>query len=190
MSEFMRPISFKHLIEWSLEEFKNQETIFGIHKDKFYRNTSGNYLKTVFGDEIASAVGPAAGPHSQLAQNIIASYLTGSRFIEVKTVQVMDGEQIQQAIGRPCIWAEDECYNCEWSTELTVQEAFNEYTKAYFAIQVLAKELGISDKKDFMYNMSVGYDLEGIKSEKVDNYIEGLKKMLLIQKSSKNVKNI
>ncbi|EGY79847.1 putative selenate reductase subunit YgfK [Peptoniphilus indolicus] len=175
MSEFMRPISFKHLIEWSLEEFKNQETIFGIHKDKFYRNTSGNYLKTVFGDEIASAVGPAAGPHSQLAQNIIASYLTGSRFIEVKTVQIMDGEQIQQAIGRPCIWAEDECYNCEWSTELTVQEAFNEYTKAYFAIQVLAKELGISDKKDFMYNMSVGYDLEGIKSEKVDNYIEGLK---------------
>lgn len=175
MSEFMRPISFKHLIEWSLEEFKNQETIFGVHKDKFYRNTSGNYLKTVFGDEIASAVGPAAGPHSQLAQNIIASYLTGSRFIEVKTVQVMDGEQIQQAIGRPCIWAEDECYNCEWSTELTVQEAFNEYTKAYFAIQVLAKELGIADKKDFMYNMSVGYDLEGIKSEKIDNYIEGLK---------------
>ena len=24
--------------------------------------------------------GPAAGPHTQLAQNIVAAYLTGSRF--------------------------------------------------------------------------------------------------------------
>ncbi len=30
--------------------------------------------------------GPAAGPHTQLAQYIIAAYLTGSRFFEVKTV--------------------------------------------------------------------------------------------------------
>lgn len=175
MSEFMRPIPFKEIIEWSLNEYENCGSVFGIHKDKFYRNKSGKYLKTIFGDEISSAVGPAAGPHSQLTQNIIASYLTGARFIEVKTVQKLDGEDIQKAVARPCINAEDECYNCEWSTELTVNQAFEEYTKAYFAIQVLAKEFGISAKKDFAYNMSVGYDLEGIKSEKIDNYIEGLK---------------
>lgn len=171
----MRPIPFKEIIEWSLNEYENCGSVFGIHKDKFYRNKSGKYLKTIFGDEISSAVGPAAGPHSQLTQNIIASYLTGARFIEVKTVQKLDGEDIQKAVARPCINAEDECYNCEWSTELTVNQAFEEYTKAYFAIQVLAKEFGISAKKDFAYNMSVGYDLEGIKSEKIDNYIEGLK---------------
>ncbi|MGO3751956.1 MAG: putative selenate reductase subunit YgfK [Peptoniphilaceae bacterium] len=175
MSEFMRPIPFKEIIEWSLTEYENCGSVFGIHKDKFYRNKSGKFLKTIFGDEISSAVGPAAGPHSQLTQNIIASYLTGARFIEVKTVQKLDGEDIQKAVARPCINAEDECYNCEWSTELTVNQAFEEYTKAYFAIQVLAKEFGISAKKDFAYNMSVGYDLEGIKSEKIDNYIEGLK---------------
>ena len=38
----------------------------------------------------------------------------------------MDGEEIRHAVAKPCINAEDECYNCEWSTELTVQEAFDE----------------------------------------------------------------
>lgn len=175
MSEFMRQIPFNQIIEWSLEEYKNQGKVFGIRKEKFYKNESGKVLKTIFGDEIGSAVGPAAGPQSQLTQNIISAYLTGARFMEIKTVQIMDGAEIQAAVARPCIFAEDECYNCEWSTELEVKQAFEEYTKAYFAIQVLAKEFGISDKKDFAYNMSVGYDLAGIKSEKINNYIEGLR---------------
>ncbi len=175
MGDFMRPISFEHLINWSLEEYENEDSVFGIHKDKFYVNKSGNYMTDVFGDQLSSPVGPAAGPHSQLAQNIITSYLTGARFIELKTVQKMDGEEIRQAIAKPCINAEDECYNCEWSTELTVEEAFAEYIKAYFVIKVLAKEFSISDGNDFAYNMSVGYDLEGIKTPKIDRYIEGLK---------------
>lgn len=175
MSDFMRPISFSHLINWSLNEYKNTGRVFGISKDKFYKNKSSKTVQTVFGDQLASPVGPAAGPQSQLSQNIIASYLAGARFIELKTVQKMDGEEIRQAVKKPCIFAEDECYNCEWSTELTVQEAFTEYTKAYFALHVLAKEFGISDSKDFAYNMSVGYDLEGIKLPKIDEYIEGLK---------------
>lgn len=175
MSEFMRVVPFENLMDWALEEFNSKKEVFGIKEGKFYRNESGKKLKTLFGDEISSAVGPAAGPQSQLAQNIIAGYLAGARFIELKTVQIMDGEQIQQAVAKPCINSEDECYNCEWSTELTVQEAYNEYIKAYFAIQVLAKEFSISDEKDFAYNMSVGYDLAGIKSKKIDDYIEGLK---------------
>lgn len=171
----MRQIPFDQLIEWSLEEYKNNGTIFGVHKSKFYKNESGKTLKTVFGDEISSAVGPAAGPHGQVAQNLITAYLTGARFIEVKTVQIIDGEDIAKTINRPCILSTDEVYNCEWSTELRVQQAFEEYVKGYIAIRVLAKELGISDIKDFAYNMSVGYDLEGIKSDKVDTYIEGMK---------------
>lgn len=175
MSDFMRPIPFKNLIEWSLEEYKTKGTVFGVHKQKFYKNTSGKYMLTAFGDKISSPVGPAAGPHSQLAQNIIVSYLAGARFIELKTCQVMDGEQIREAVAKPCILAEDECYNCEWSTELTVPEAYDEYVKAYLAVAVLAKEFGLSDHIDFAYNMSVGYDLEGIKTEKIDSYIEGMK---------------
>src|SRR5699024_11117274 len=132
-------------------------------------------MTNVLGYTLSTPLGPAAGPQSQLALNIIPCYLTGARFIEVKTVQIMDGEQIQNAVARPCINAQDECYNCEWSTELTVKQAYEEYIKAFLAIRVLAKEFGISDIQDFAYNLSVGYDLEGIKSEKVDSYIEGMK---------------
>ena len=71
MSDIMRPISFANLIEWSLSEYKKQGRVFGLDKSKFYENRSGNRFVTPFGDRIASAIGPAAGPHSQLAQNII-----------------------------------------------------------------------------------------------------------------------
>lgn len=174
MSEIMRPIPFAKLMDWACTEYDTQKTIFGVHEKKFYKNQAGTKMK-LFGEEISSPVGPAAGPNSQLAQNIIASYLGGSRFVELKTVQIMDGAELSACVPRPCINAEDECYNVEWSTELTVPQAFDEYVKGWFAIRVLAKELGISDTKDFAYNMSVGYDLEGIKSEKIDRYIKGMK---------------
>jgi putative selenate reductase len=175
MSDIMRPIGFANLIDWSLREYKENGRVFGLDKSKFYFPKGDKRFRTPFGDEIATPVGPAAGPHSQLAQNIIVSYLAGARFIELKTVQKMDGEEIRHAVAKPCINAEDECYNCEWSTELTVQEAFDEYVKAWVALKVLAVEFGISDGNDFAYNMSVGYDLEGIKLPKMDASLKGSK---------------
>ena len=174
MSELMRPIEFDKLIKWSFKECNSQGSIFGVKKEKFYKNKSGTNIE-VFGDKISSPIGPAAGPNAQLSQNIIASYLAGSRFIELKTVQKMDGEELRKCIARPCINVEDEGYNVEWSTELTVEEAFDEYVKGYIAIHILSKEMEISDTKDFLFSMSVGYDLEGIKTDKINNYIEGMK---------------
>ncbi len=172
MGDKMRPISFKKMITWTMEELKEKESIFGIHKNKFYKNDNGKYIE-LFGERLASPLGPAAGPNSQLTQNIVASYLTGSRFIELKTIQVIDGEDLP--VAKPCIHAQDECYNVEWSTELTVPEAYDEYIKAWFLLHVLMKELNLSEERDFMFNMSVGYDLDGIKSPKVDAYIEGMR---------------
>ena len=174
MSDLMRPIPFGKMMEWMMEEYRTKDAIFGVHKEKFYCNKSGKYIE-MFGEKIASPVGPAAGPNSQLAQNIVAAYLAGSRFVELKTVQIMDGEELRACVAKPCINAEDECYNVEWSTEMTVPEAFDEYVKAYVALHVMAKELGISDTRDFLFNASVGYDLDGIKSPKIDAYIEGMK---------------
>lgn len=174
MGEIMRGIPFPQIMDWAFTEYKQKGSIFGVRKEKFYRNTSGTNIE-MFGDKISSPVGPAAGPNSQLAQNVIASYLAGARFMELKTVQIMDGEELRKCVPRPCINAEDECYNVEWSTEFTVGDAYDEYVKAWFAIHVLAKELGISDTRDFVFNISVGYDLEGIKSPKIDGFIEGMK---------------
>ena len=174
MSDLMRLIPFDKMMDWIFQEYEEQSTIFGIRKDKFYKNKSGTNI-IMFGDKLSTPIGPAAGPNSQLAQNIVAAYLTGSRFVELKTVQQMDGEDLRKCVAKPCINAEDECYNVEWSTELTIPEAYSEYIKAWFALHVVAKELNISDERDFAFNMSVGYDLEGIKSPKINTFIEGLK---------------
>lgn len=120
MSDRMHPISFEKMIIWVIKELKEKGSIFGIHKDKFYKNESEKSIE-VFGENLSSPLGPAAGPNTQLTQNIVSAYLTGSRFIELKTVQVIDGEDL--AVAKPCICAQDECYNVEWSTELKVSEA-------------------------------------------------------------------
>ncbi|MDR0527182.1 MAG: putative selenate reductase subunit YgfK [Spirochaetaceae bacterium] len=174
MSEIMTPIPFSGLVKWMQTEYAKSGSVFGIRKEKFYKNSSGKMI-TLFGTKIASPLGPAAGPNSQLTQNIVAAYLAGSRFIELKTVQTMDGEELRKCVQRPCINASDECYNVEWSTELTVGEAFNEYVKAWFLLHLCAKEFELSSGCDFLFNMSVGYSLEGIQSKKIDDYLEGMK---------------
>ena len=172
MSERMYPIPFKDLMNWVITERKNSGEIFGIHTE--YKADPSKTLP-IFGEKIETPFGPAAGPNSQLAQNIIASYVAGSRFFEVKTVQQMDGEDLARCVPRPCILADDEGYNQEWSTELEVRQALDEYIKAWCALKVMAKVWGYGDPDGFVFNMSVGYDLAGIKSEKIDNYIESMK---------------
>ena len=174
MSEIMRPLPFPALIEWVRGEYKSHGSVFGVKKEKFYASPRGGGIE-LFGNRIASPLGPAAGPNSQLAQNILAAYLAGARFMELKTVQIMDGEELRKAVARPCINTLDEGYNVEWSTELTVEGAFDEYVKAWFLCHIFGKEFGLSEGRDFIFNMSAGYSLDGIKSKKIDDYIEGMK---------------
>ncbi len=170
MSDIMKPIPFAELMQWVLTEYENQKTIFGV--GDIYRHKADKMLP-IFTEQIETPFGPAAGPHTQLAQNLIAAYAGGSRFFEVKTVQIIDGEDLP--VSKPCIAAEDECYNVEWSTELRVPQAFEEYVKAWFALKLLSKALGLGSENGFVFNMSVGYDLKGIQSEKINTYIEGMK---------------
>ncbi len=170
MSDRMIPIPFDGLMNWIFTEKKTKGTVFGIRRPYIRKKTQSLKL---FDERMETPFGPAAGPNSQLAQNIIASYYAGSRFFELKTVQKLDGEDLP--VNKPCILATDECYNCEWSTELYVPQAFDEYVKAWWACKIMAIEFGLGDPDGFMFNMSVGYDLEGIKTEKIDRFIEGLK---------------
>ena len=171
MSDKMEPIRFENLVKWIISEYKADKTIFGIPMQKFYRLT-GRASEEIFGELLESPVGPAAGPHTQLTQNIIAAYLTGGRFFELKTVQTLDDLKID----KPCIDASDEGYNVEWSQELSLDQSYAEYVKAWILIHLLKNLLGLSDsERGFVFNMSVGYDLEGIMTGTMDRFIEELK---------------
>ena len=120
----------------------------------------------------STALGPAAGPQTQMAQNIVLSYLAGCRVMELKTVQVND----RLEIGRPCIDMANVGYNIEWSQELRIQESLEEYVKAWMLITMLRHErpeFGGS-QGDVVFDMSVGYDLAGIQSPSVRAFMDGM----------------
>jgi putative selenate reductase len=170
MSDRMRPVPFRELTLRCLAELRQKGSIFDIPQEHFWK-PAGRNAAGIFSSTAVNPVGPAAGPHTQLTQNIIASWLSGGRYIELKTVQKLDSLTVE----KPCIDAADEGYNVEWSTELSLDQAYDEYLKAWIMVHVL--HALTSDGRapvgsaGTLFNMSVGYDLAGIKTEKMDRLI-------------------
>ena len=141
-------------------------TVYGMPRASVWtpdpaRNIAIDHL----GQRLGTPLGPAAGPHTQLAQNIVLAWLGGARFLELKTVQILDELQIP----RPCIHVPHVGYNVEWSQELRVAESASEYAKAWILVHLAASRLQIP--VDAIFDLSVGYDLAGIQSEKVAGFL-------------------
>ena len=173
MSDTMRVQSFPVLLKWILKEYESSQSIFGIHRSLFYvpKKDSAYANEDFYGHHLATPIGPGAGPHTQLAPNIIAAWLSGGRFIELKTVQIMD----QLEIPRPCIDMEDEGYNVEWSQELKLEQSASEYIKAWALIHILRWLLEFEELPfGTVFNMSVGYNLEGIQSPPMTRFMDRL----------------
>ncbi|MDH3533362.1 MAG: FAD-dependent oxidoreductase, partial [Gammaproteobacteria bacterium] len=76
-------------------------------------------------------------------------------------------------VPKPCIDMEDEGYNVEWSQELKVYQSFDEYLRAWVLIHALHKKLGFpGDSPGVVFNMSVGYDLEGLKNPNMQWFLD------------------
>lgn len=170
MSKEFSRIGLDQLCSWTLNEYDRTQQIFGVHKDLFYTPGScAPYTMQRYGEFLETPLGVAAGPHTQMAQNIIVAWLCGSRYIELKTIQTLD----ELDVSKPCIDAYDEGYNCEWSQELRLSESFDEYLNAWIMIHVLRHKFGWEDPRGrgFIFNMSVGYNLEGILKENVQKFL-------------------
>ena len=159
MSDKFYRISIERLYKWILKE-EAEGRIFGIYKENIFTPQKDNPFKIErYGHTLETPIGVAAGPHTQMAQNIIAAWLTGSRYIELKTIQTLD----ELEVTKPCIDMEDEGYNCEWSQELKIKESLDEYLNAWILIHVLKhKFCWNTNELGLIFNMSVGYNLEGI----------------------------
>lgn len=68
----MRPIPFEELLTRIFDEYQQQRSIFGIPEQQFYSPVKVKLLASSV-KTCATPVGPAAGPHTQLAQNIVTS---------------------------------------------------------------------------------------------------------------------
>jgi len=173
----LQPIPFPDLVRRMRREVETAGSIFDLPVRKWWVPSDElDFSALHFGHRASTPVGPAAGPHTQLAQNIVLSWLAGSRIIEIKTVQVND----RLRIPRPCIHVPNIGYNVEWSQELLVEESLMEYAKAAYLIEILKTtrafgRLPSDHGFDTVFDISVGYDLEGIRTEKVTGFIEALK---------------
>ena len=170
MSDLFHPIGIARLAEWMFTELDSQDSAFGIPKQFFFRpDSKAPYRAQVFGQALDTPFGPAAGPHSQMAQNIVAAWLCGARYIELKTVQTLD----ELNVSKPCIDMEDEGYNVEWSQELKVEQSFDEYLHAWVLIHALHHKLGFpGDSPGVIFNLSVGYDLAGIRQPNMQWFLD------------------
>jgi putative selenate reductase len=167
MTDKLYPLTIEQLLNWILNEEK-QNKVFGIYKDLFFYPKDSDCFKiTRFGKQLDTPFGVAAGPHTQLTQNIITAYLTGSRFIELKTIQTLDEIEVH----KPCIDMEDEGYNCEWSQELKLNQSFDQYLNAWILIHILNYKYGLSPGNGFIFNISAGYNVEGILKENVQTFL-------------------
>ena len=168
MDKAFRVAPLELLSRWIFSELDSRDSVLGIPRANF--QVPGPALaRPMFGHSVAAPLGVAAGPHTQLAQNIVSSWLCGARFIELKTVQILD----EIEVSRPCIDAEDETYNCEWSQELKLEESFSEYLNAWVLIHALAHRLGL-DGPGTHFSMSVGYNLAGIQQPRVRQYLASM----------------
>jgi len=169
------PLRFELLVKRALLEHEREGKIFDLPKAKFFRGDPALDTSVRFhGRRAATPVGPAAGPHDQLAQNIVLAWLAGARIVELKTVQILD----ELTIPRPCIDATNVGYNVEWSQELKLEASLREYVGAAMLIEIL-KAAGIPDgaapaKLETLFDMSVGYGLEGIRSDRVTGWIRAM----------------
>jgi len=170
MSDKLYPVSIQHLVKWMLAELSTDH-LFGIHKDLFFTPGENDPLRMMrYGQMLETPIGVAAGPHTQLAHNIIAAWLCGARYMELKTVQTLD----ELKISKPCIDMQDEGYNCEWSQELKLEQSLDEYLNAWIAIHILRDHFGWHSDQGpgVIFNMSVGYDLAGIMQPNVQHFMD------------------
>ena len=167
-TDHMHCMDAKTLLGWLLRDLEKGFAL-GIPKELFFRPDEGDPFRMErYGKTLETPLGAAAGPHTQMAHNLVAAWLCGARYMELKTVQVLDAITVT----KPCIEMTDEGYNCEWSQELNLDGSYREYLKAWVLIHVLHDHLGFAGKPGMLFNMSAGYSMEGILSPTMQRFLD------------------
>jgi putative selenate reductase len=179
----LRPARFEHLWAWAQDGIEHERSVFGLPRRAFWIGDPAYDLSiAAHGGRLATPVGVAAGPHTQLAQNLVVAWLAGARVLELKTVQVLDTLEIP----RPCIDApaadasvgNNVAYNVEWSQELRLGESLEQYVSAWALLHALAPQVlgagAAAALAGTRFDASVGYDLAGIRSAPVAAFLDRL----------------
>jgi len=178
MSEFV-PAKFVDLLHQLYCEVQTNDSLFTLPRRKWYVPAADDPdLSVDFHGRLAgNPVGPAAGPHTQLAQNLLLSYVAGGRVLELKTVQVND----HLSIPRPCIDMATVGFNVEWSQELPLEQTQQQYIAGWMLIEIFRRDPAFVGQSlagktgEVIFDMSVGYSLDGIRSEPIQRFLDAMR---------------
>jgi putative selenate reductase len=173
MSDRFHPVPITRLFSLLKQEWESRRSMLGLPETLvFHPSATDNFRSRRYGRPLETPLGVAAGPHTQMAQNLVAAWLCGARYLELKTVQTLDTIEVT----KPCIDAADEGYNCEWSQELTLPQSEEEYCKGWVLIHALKRFFGHADAGGLgcLFNISVGYNMEGILKPNVQHFLDAM----------------
>ena len=86
MSDRFHPISMEQLTAWVFTELEEKDSLFGVPRSAFFvPREDDRFRLEKYGQPLETPFGVAAGPHSQMAQNLIVAWVCGARFLELKT---------------------------------------------------------------------------------------------------------
>ena len=169
---------FVELIDRMRLECRQQRSMFDLPARKWYVPPVGEDaldLSVKFHNRVAgNPVGPASGPQTQMAQNLVLSWLAGGRIMELKTVQEND-----RLYDRPALHRRHQCRlqhrmvagAARRGIARPVRSGCNADPHAAPRAGAFGEPFGDVDLSgiagETIYDMSIGYDLAGIQSEKV-----------------------
>ncbi len=168
------PYPLGRLASRVLTELEGTGPVLDLPRAKVVTSVQGRDVSVpLHGQRAATPLGPAAGPHTQLAQNIALGFLGGCRIFELKTVQILDTLELP----RPCIDLRTVGFNVEWSQELRLEESLEEYVKASMLLELMVASGHLKLEpgfERFAFDLSVGYDLKGIQHQRVQAFLSGM----------------
>jgi len=175
----LTPAPFRDLVTRLYREPVTQGTLFELPRRRWYHPAPDDPDLSVacHGQRAGNPAGVAAGPHTQLAQNILLSYVAGARIIELRTVA--GGRP--PPLPRPSIDAATVGYNIEGPQELTADAALREYVAGAMLVQMFrhsaelsaGRWIGVSGA--VVYEANVGFDLAAIRGDDVCRFLAGVR---------------
>ena len=109
MSDRFHPISMEQLTDWVFTELEDKDSLFGVPRSAFFvPSPDDRFRLEKYGETLETPFGVAAGPHTQMAQNIIVSWLVGARFIACEFACILRGLGVEACRSEKATKAADE----------------------------------------------------------------------------------